>query len=83
MKVDHLRDENKEDRYGRSTYNFVMNEGSISNFFTKTSEFVKFNTVPGIKISFKHLFKRIELDKYLYAEFCGGNEGSSIGSQDE
>jgi len=69
VKVDQLKDENKEDRYGRNTFYFQMNEGLISNYFNKISEFVKFNTVP-------------ELDKYLYAEFCGGNEGSSMGSED-
>lgn len=69
VNMDHLKDENREDRYERNNYMFQLNRGPVSELFDSVQEFVKFNTIP-------------ELDKHLFAEFCGGTEGFTKNDDD-
>lgn len=48
---------------------FQLNRGPISELFDNVQEFVKFNTIS-------------ELDKHLFAEFCGGTEGFTKNDDD-
>jgi len=64
VNVDHLKDENKQERYERNSFYFQQSGGSISDYLNQVLEFVKFNTLT-------------ELDKHLYAEFCGSHMGIS------
>ena len=47
VNVDHLKDENKQERYERNTFYFQQTGGKTSDYLTQVLEFVKFNTLTG------------------------------------